>query len=61
MCWASNHQNIYRNGPRAHFPFSAVHEAEVDGDPDQWDPPDSLPVPILSPLSPATQSRNGFV
>jgi hypothetical protein len=19
--WASNHQNIYRNGPRAHFPF----------------------------------------
>jgi hypothetical protein len=21
MCWASNHQNIYRNGPRAHFPF----------------------------------------
>ena len=22
MCWASNHQNIYRNGPRAHFPFT---------------------------------------
>ena len=22
MCWASNHQNIYRNCPRAHFPFS---------------------------------------
>jgi hypothetical protein len=22
MCWASNHQNIYRNGPRAHFPFN---------------------------------------
>jgi uncharacterized membrane protein len=21
MCWASNHQNIYRKGPRAHFPF----------------------------------------
>jgi hypothetical protein len=21
MCWAFNHQNIYRNGPRAHFPF----------------------------------------
>jgi hypothetical protein len=21
MCWASNHQNIYRNCPRAHFPF----------------------------------------
>jgi hypothetical protein len=21
MCWASNHRNIYRNGPRAHFPF----------------------------------------
>jgi hypothetical protein len=20
--WASNHQNIYRNGPRAHFPFN---------------------------------------
>jgi hypothetical protein len=22
MWWASNHQNIYRNGPRAHFPFN---------------------------------------
>jgi hypothetical protein len=22
MCWASNHQNIYKNGPRAHFPFN---------------------------------------
>jgi hypothetical protein len=22
MCWASNHQNNYRNGPRAHFPFN---------------------------------------
>jgi hypothetical protein len=22
MCWASNHQNIYRNGLRAHFPFN---------------------------------------
>jgi hypothetical protein len=22
MCWASNHQNIYRNVPRAHFPFN---------------------------------------
>jgi hypothetical protein len=22
MCWAFNHQNNYRNGPRAHFPFS---------------------------------------
>jgi hypothetical protein len=22
MCWASNHQSIYRNGPRAHFPFN---------------------------------------
>jgi hypothetical protein len=21
MCWASNHQNNYRNGLRAHFPF----------------------------------------
>jgi hypothetical protein len=21
LCWASNHQNNYRNGPRAHFPF----------------------------------------
>jgi hypothetical protein len=23
MCWASNHQNIYRNCPRAHFPFQS--------------------------------------
>jgi hypothetical protein len=22
MCWESNHQNTYRNGPRAHFPFN---------------------------------------
>jgi hypothetical protein len=22
MCWTSNHQNIYRNGPSAHFPFN---------------------------------------
>jgi hypothetical protein len=22
MCWASNHQNTYRNCPRAHFPFT---------------------------------------
>jgi hypothetical protein len=22
MCWAFNHQNIYRNGPRAHFLFN---------------------------------------
>jgi hypothetical protein len=21
MCWASNHQNTYKNCPRAHFPF----------------------------------------
>jgi hypothetical protein len=22
MCWASNHQNTYRNCPRAYFPFN---------------------------------------
>jgi hypothetical protein len=22
LCWSSNHQNIYRNGPKAHFPFN---------------------------------------
>jgi hypothetical protein len=22
MCWAPNHQNNYRNVPRAHFPFT---------------------------------------
>ena len=22
MCWTSNYQNTYRNGPRAHFPFN---------------------------------------
>jgi hypothetical protein len=22
MCWASNHQNTHRNGPRPHFPFN---------------------------------------
>jgi hypothetical protein len=26
MCWTSNHQNTYRNGPRAHFPFTKRHE-----------------------------------
>jgi hypothetical protein len=24
MCWTSNHQNIYRNGPRARFPFNLL-------------------------------------
>jgi hypothetical protein len=22
LCWTLNHQNTYRNGPRAYFPFS---------------------------------------
>ena len=22
MCWTFNHQNTYRDGPRAHFPFN---------------------------------------
>jgi hypothetical protein len=22
MCWTSNHQNTYKNGPRAHLPFN---------------------------------------
>jgi hypothetical protein len=25
MCWTSNHQNTYRNGPMAHFPFSSPY------------------------------------
>jgi hypothetical protein len=29
MCWASNHQNTYRNGPKTHFsfnlPFLVIH------------------------------------
>jgi hypothetical protein len=29
----------------------AMHAAEVDGEPDWWTPPSSLPVPILSPPS----------
>jgi hypothetical protein len=29
MCWASNHQNIYRNGPRAHFPFTLIIHKNV--------------------------------
>jgi F0F1-type ATP synthase gamma subunit len=24
MCWVSNHQNNYRNSPRAHFPFKVA-------------------------------------
>jgi hypothetical protein len=24
MCWTSNHQNIYRNGPKTHFPFNLL-------------------------------------
>jgi hypothetical protein len=46
MCWASNHQNTYRNGPRAHFPFSHTISQEgiaVDLDKVQevmnWKPP----------------------
>jgi hypothetical protein len=26
MCLSSNHQNIYRNGPRAHFPFTVFRK-----------------------------------
>jgi hypothetical protein len=25
LCWASNHQKIYRNGPRAHFLFNHIN------------------------------------
>jgi hypothetical protein len=36
MCWRSNHQNTYRNGPRAHFPFRDLeqkfHEHFFSGD-----------------------------
>jgi hypothetical protein len=28
MCWASNHQNTYRNCPRAHFPFTNSGRSE---------------------------------
>jgi hypothetical protein len=28
MCWTSNHQNTYRNGPRAHFPFKEQERFE---------------------------------
>jgi hypothetical protein len=38
MCWASNHQNIYRNYPRAHFPFSSQRN-EVDLDKIDEEPP----------------------
>jgi hypothetical protein len=31
MCWASNHQNIYRNGPRAHFPFNTAMDTLPTG------------------------------
>jgi hypothetical protein len=34
MRWASNHQNIYRNDPRAHFPFTDIMPSLVlDEDP----------------------------
>jgi hypothetical protein len=29
ICWASNHQNIYRNGVKAHFPFTKNHDHSV--------------------------------
>jgi hypothetical protein len=28
MCWASNHQNTYRNCPRAYFPFNFLAKKE---------------------------------
>ena len=31
MCWASNHQNTYRNGPRAHFTFKAPMVQDNEG------------------------------
>jgi hypothetical protein len=30
MCWASNHQNTYRNCPRAYFPFRNSHDQIKD-------------------------------
>jgi hypothetical protein len=32
MCWASNHQNNYRNGPKAHFPFSTRQSSTLGND-----------------------------
>jgi hypothetical protein len=29
MCWTSNHQNTYRNGLRAHFPFTYTKLVEI--------------------------------
>jgi hypothetical protein len=29
MCWTSNHQNTYRNGPRAHFPVRRAGSKDV--------------------------------
>jgi hypothetical protein len=31
MCWTSNHQNTYRNCPRAHFPFKTDDKATSHG------------------------------
>jgi hypothetical protein len=31
MCWTSNHQNTYRNGPRAYFPFTLCVSGEECG------------------------------
>jgi hypothetical protein len=30
MCWASNHQNVYSNCPRAHFRFSSLPTHVLD-------------------------------
>jgi hypothetical protein len=37
MCWTSNHQNNYRNGPRAHFPFRYPEPHKVPTNP-RWCP-----------------------
>jgi hypothetical protein len=31
MCWASNHQNTYRNCPRAYFPFTYLYGLGYSG------------------------------
>jgi hypothetical protein len=43
MYWAFNHQNNYRNGPRAYFPFIYAGEL-IPGDPER-------PLPILLALN----------
>jgi hypothetical protein len=54
LCWTLNHQNTYRNGPRAHFPFNVRRHCDA--------PPPGLRLLLVSQLHhTVTQTSSSLV